>query len=592
MVWADKILMHSLKRHTRGFSLVEVIIVVSITALVFTGLFASFQYSLKLINVSRAKLSAISIANDRMEYFRSLPYSDVGVVAGFPSGTIPQNSTTTLNNILFAEKVRVSYVDDPADGAGGADSNAITTDYKQIRLEYSWTMGGVPGSIVMVSNIVPRSIETSVGGGTVRINVLDHASQLLPGASVRVFNPVLGYDVTSVTDVTGAALFSVPAGSGYEVSVTGPIGGHVYSVDGTYVATTSNPTPVVAPFAVLEADISTLTFQIGRVSDLLVRLYSDIEIDSFTESFASLAAAASSTEVVSNGSAVVLRDTAGVYSNSGTVFLGPFNPASLERWEALKVVGVTPAQTTYRTQIFTADGAGGFTLVPDSDMPDNAAGYTMDIIDLTPLDSVAYPELFVGLALSTADTSVTPQVDDVALVYRESETLYSNQSFTMRGTKNIGLSAASEPIYKFSAATTTDGDGESTFTDLEFDVYSISLPTSHDVAYGCAAYPIEQIAGVDGEAEIVFVPNETNTLRLTIEDTTGRPIPGATVSLSRPSYSEVRTTGGCGQVFFVGTATVQVDYELQIVAPGYVTEVLPAVAIDGDVVTTIVLADA
>jgi len=83
----------------KGFSLVEAIIVAALATIVFGALFSSFQYSLKLVNNSRAKLSALSVANDRMEYFRSLPYDSVGVVAGYPTGTIPQNSTTTLNGI-------------------------------------------------------------------------------------------------------------------------------------------------------------------------------------------------------------------------------------------------------------------------------------------------------------------------------------------------------------------------------------------------------------------------------------------------------------------------------------------------------------
>ncbi len=579
--------MHGNRKQLRGFSLVEVVIVVSITALVFTGLFASFQYSLKLINLSRAKLSAISVANDRMEYFRSLPYSDVGVMNGFPSGTIPQNSTTTLNGIHFAEKVRVTYVDAPEDGDGASDSNAISTDYKQVRLEYSWTMGGIPGNIVMVSNIVPRSIETSVGGGTVRINVLDDSSQLIPGASVRVFNTALGYDVTALTDVTGTALFSVPAGSGYETVVTGPIAGHAYSIDSTYVASVANPTPVLAPFTVLEADVSTLTFQIGRLSNLLVHLYSDIQTGFYREDFSDLTAVASSTLVMSNGSAVTLLDTAGVYSSVGTVYVAPVAPVPLARWEMVTVTGTAVANTSYRAQLFTDSGAGVYTLVPDADLPGNAAGFTSRVIDISELDVATYPALVVGIMLQTADLAVTPAVDDILVMYRMSETELGGQNFSIHGTKNIGTDAMATPIYKFSTTSTTGADGEKQFSGLEFDAYHLTIPGAHDIAYGCGTYPIEHKAGIDTVSDLVFVPDEPHTLRLTVLDTGGTIIPGATVSLSRPGYNEIRLTGNCGQVFFVGAATAQVDFELQVTAPGYVTEVLPAVTIDGDVTMTV-----
>ena len=129
-------------RTKRGFSLVEVVIVSGLIAVVFTGLLMSFRYSLELVANSRAKLSALSLANDRMEYFRSLPYASVGTVAGIPPGVIPQNSSTTLNDIVFYERVLVEYVDDPADGILGSttnpDINDIPSDYKRLKVEISW----------------------------------------------------------------------------------------------------------------------------------------------------------------------------------------------------------------------------------------------------------------------------------------------------------------------------------------------------------------------------------------------------------------------------------------------------------------------
>jgi hypothetical protein len=266
----------------------------------------SFQYSLKVITSSRAKLSALSIANDRFEYFRSLPYDSVGVVSGFPAGTIPQNSTTTLNGIAFAENVQVRYVDDPADGFGAADGNGIEDDYKLVRLSYTWEVGGIPGSIVMTGYIVPRAIETNSGGGTVRINVLGADSQLLPGARVRLFNPSNGYDVTYTTDTNGAALFSVLADSNYQVTVSGPIAGQEYSVDGTHEATVVMPNPIVAPFTVLESDISTLTFQIGQLSDISLTVLDSVTEAVYDEEFTDLSGVASSTDVVSDGAALTL----------------------------------------------------------------------------------------------------------------------------------------------------------------------------------------------------------------------------------------------------------------------------------------------
>ena len=88
------------------------------------------------------------------------------------------------------------------------------------------------------------------------MNVIDQDSQPLSNINVQLRNDTTTstVDVTRLSDV-GTALFSgAPAGSQYEVVVSGA----GYSTDQTYVATTSNPNPVTAPFTVLESDISTL----------------------------------------------------------------------------------------------------------------------------------------------------------------------------------------------------------------------------------------------------------------------------------------------------------------------------------------------
>jgi Tfp pilus assembly protein PilV len=112
--------MHTLvhKGHSQGFSLIEALITIAVFTLTFGGLFGIVQVTLKMISSSKATTSAISLANQRAEYIRSLAYNSIGTVNGIPSGPIPQNSTTTLNGVLFHERVLIQYVDSPDDGQG------------------------------------------------------------------------------------------------------------------------------------------------------------------------------------------------------------------------------------------------------------------------------------------------------------------------------------------------------------------------------------------------------------------------------------------------------------------------------------------
>jgi type II secretory pathway pseudopilin PulG len=577
-------------RSSAGFTMVEAIVVAAVSVIIFGSLLGAFKYTLDLINASRTKLSALSVANQRMEYFRSLPYDDVGTVLGIPSGTIPQNSTTTLNGIEFHERVLVEYVDDDADGQGGADSNAIVSDYKRVKLEYTWEIGGVSHNIMLVSDIVPRSVETTAGGGTVRINVLDADSNLLPGASVRLFNTVTGpIDVTRITDASGVALFSgAPAGSDYEVEVTATIAGHPYSTTQTYQATVANPTPVVAPFSVLEADVSTLTFQIGELSDLDIFTRSAITEGVFQETFSDLLAVASSSDVTTSGGALVLQDVAGVHESDGFAFLGPITPAPLQSWQTLRIAAEALANTTYRIQFFTGAAPGPFTLIPDGDLSGNAIGFTDTIVDIRELDALAYPAIFVGVALETTDTNVTPSVDEVSVFYRQSETILANAAFAMHGNKIIGTDASAQPIYKYDSNSSTDASGELSMNDLEFDDYTFAFG-GYDIKTACSAHPFIHQAGVDGELEVVLVADAANTLRVSVVDALGRLIPRADVRLYRAGYDVTITTDGCGQVFFTGGVTADSDYTIEVSAKGYIPTSVTPFSISGDTVTTVTL---
>jgi hypothetical protein len=577
-------------KKTAGLSLVEAVLVSALILVVFGGLFTGVQYSLELIAQSRAKLSALSLANDRMEFFRSLPYDDVGTIAGIPPGTIPQNSTTTLNNIEFSERVLVEYVDDPADGAITAtttDSNGIPSDYKRIKIEISWNIYDTPGQISLVSNIVPRSIETTVGGGTVRVNVIDQDSLPLENAEVRLRNDTTTstIDVTRFSDANGIALFSgAPAASNYELIVTAP----GYSIDQTYIATTSNPNPTTAPFAVLESDISTLTFQIDRLSDIQARALSSVTFASADEFFTSSTSIATSTDVAIVGNALVLAGGSGNYPPNGDAYLPAVTPGSLVTWEAATLGIETPANTSFSTQFYTASGTD-YTLIPDTDLPGNASGFTTRTINLSVLDVSTYPNIVPRVRLNSSNDVVTPRLDEVRVFYRASETAANGVSVGFSGTKIIGTNGGA-PIYKYDNTEVTNASGEINLTDIEFDSYTVTVPSTFDIAYSCPALPLVHRGGVDSALEFRLAPNTAHSLQVRVIDTTGSPIPGAAVELvsATTSYSGVVETNPCGTAFFSGLSAAD-DYLITVEQPGYVDGVIDPYTVSGDTNTLVIL---
>jgi len=57
----------------KAFSLIEAIIGISLMLIVFLGIFGVFQLALKVVAQSKARVTAISIANQKIEDIRNMP---------------------------------------------------------------------------------------------------------------------------------------------------------------------------------------------------------------------------------------------------------------------------------------------------------------------------------------------------------------------------------------------------------------------------------------------------------------------------------------------------------------------------------------
>lgn len=567
----------------RGISLIEVLVAAAVMLVVFGGLFTGVRYSLDLVSTSRAKLTALTLVNDRMEYIRSLSYDDAGTLSGIPAGLIPQNSTSTLNGIEFAETVLIEYVDDVADGLGVADANGITTDYKQVKVTLRWLHRGIQKELFLVSSIIPRSIETDVGGGTLRVNVFDANVTPLPGATVRLVNNTLvpAIDVTRTSDASGVALFGgAPAGPDYEVIVTA-VG---YSTDQTYTATTTLPNPTTRPVAVLEADVSTLNFFIDELSTLTVHTYSSLVSAEVIESFTDATGIATSSETVVAAGSLQLAGGVGSFAASGASYLDAVTPTVIDAWGTLSVVATNTAATAVIARFYT--GTSTYTLIPESDVPGNAVGFSDALINLSGLDVGLYPSITVGLFLTSSNVNESPTVGSVTLQYLETKDSLANVPFTLRSFKTLGTGPdAVTPVYKNTLSNTTNVSGERVLTDVEWDSYLVTAG-GYDIAEACPANPVAVSPGVTETLELVLAADTTNTLRVAVMTSSGAPLVGATVSLARGGSPDTISTSQCGQVFYEGL-TGAADYTLTVSVSGYTTQTFTDFEIVGDVVQVV-----
>jgi prepilin-type N-terminal cleavage/methylation domain-containing protein len=567
--------MHLSALHTRGFTLIEVIIVAAVLVLFFGGIMLAIQYSTQLITSSRVRVSALSVATDRLEFARALPYHTIGTIAGFPAGPIPAVETVVFNDFTFTVRTLIDFVDDPADGSAGADGNLITTDYKQIEVIVEWTLRGVTDQVTLKGSATPLAIETNVGGGTIRANVFDATVAPVPNATVRVFNESgILYDQTRFTDSSGSALFSVASGSNYqiEVSRTG------FSRDGTLVATTSVPNPATSPITVLEAGISTMNFFIDRTSTLTVALSDSVTRQTLIRDLTDSANWATTTAIAVSSGTVTLADTAaGVYVPTGSLMLTAVAPASLAHWEYIVLDAAVPTDTTVRYRFYTSTSTAD--VIPDSVLPGNSAGFTNRVVNLRALDATTYPAIVLGFELTTSDTAKTPELDQVTIVYAETVSLAATQAFTLVGQKTIGTNASSIPVPKTRLATSTDGVGQRTFSALEWDTYQLELPAGVAIRESCPALPFSLIPNTTATITAQIGVIGGHSLLVTVTDSAGEVLPATAVVLQHSgSTIATATTTGCGQVYFPGLPS-QLDYRLELTHPDAGTVVVDPVPV-------------
>jgi len=586
------IMQNKIKSSQGGFTFIELIFVTLLSVMVFTAVLTSFAYTLELVAQNRANLSALSLANERMEFFRSLPYDNVGTVTGVVRGPVENNQTLTMNGLTFTERIVIDYVDGIGDGIGSADINTILEDYKQIKLEYTWELKGENYSLALVSNIMPRSIESDVGGGSIRVNVLDQDFMPLPGATVQISNASATAPLyeSRFSNASGTVLLSgVPVDSNYQLVVGGPIGGIAYSTSSTRIADSTVTNPASPAFAVSEAGISTQTLIIDALSDIRITSLSVANEGSSIFTFADASGIATSTNTAVVGNELVLESTLGVYETTGTAYLTPITPAGIESWKTIRIAANLSPGTDYVARLYTGDAVGGYVQILDTELPGNALGFTDSLIDISGLDVGLYPTTTVGMTLTTTNTSFTPEIEELAVFWRESSIPRSGQTLFVRGNKVLGTDVGGSPVYKSTSTVTTNGSGVVILPDMEFDMYTATPSGGLDLASACPAQPFLHRASEDSEIELVYVPSAAQTLRVTVSDALGRSVPGADVRLNRAGYDVTQSTNTCGQTFFSGGLADETDYDLTVSVPGYTSQTLSPFTISGDTTVEITL---
>lgn len=251
---------------TRGFSLVETIVGAALLAIVSLAVYQAYASVITLSRSSAEKITAVNLANERMEIIRNLPYENVGVVGGIPSGLLTQTATTTRDGNEYRITTTIRNSDDPFDGVFPQDTSPA--DYRLAEVAVECTSCPSMRPVSLTTNIAPKNLENTTTNGALYITVRNASAQPVAGASVIIVNnsvtPAVNF--SDVTDTQGQLkIFDVkPSSLSYEITVTK----NAHSLDKTYAPTAENPNPTVRHATVAGGQVTDLTFFIDTLGTL------------------------------------------------------------------------------------------------------------------------------------------------------------------------------------------------------------------------------------------------------------------------------------------------------------------------------------
>ena len=555
-------------------SLIDVLVGSAITLIIFVALFGLLRASFTVSSLTKSKAIATTIAAAQLELVRSLEYDDVGTVGGIPNGAIEQTATSTHNGLTFVTRTFIRYIDDPSDGLGASDETGIITDYKQVKVTVSYTINNQERSVELISNQSPVGLETTVGGGTLQVNVVNAVGVAIAGAEVHIQNSSLtpAVDLTTFTNAAGLVFLPGAATStDYRITVTKD----GYSTAQTYARDTTNQNPTPGYLTVAENQTTSATFAIDLLADLTIRTLTPPETSTWEDSFDDASNIASASNAGASGGAIKLIDSGAGYPGSGSVVSVTLTPSGLAQWLALDADLNPSASTQVSVQVVNASG----TLLPDDVLPGNSTGFTSFPVSLAGVATSTYPALALRAVLESSAPAETPDLTRWSLSYETNATPIPNVSHTLRGAKTVGSTGAGAAIYKTTVSDTTGASGATTHS-LEWDAYDLTL-NGYDIVDACSSPPYALSPGVTIDSSLYLGTDSAHMLLVTVKDTAGAVVAGADVTLSRTGYSETVQTSSCGTAYF-GDLAAGSAYTISLSKAGYSDTSFTGVSVSGN----------
>jgi prepilin-type N-terminal cleavage/methylation domain-containing protein len=239
----------SMKRDERGFTLIEMVVALGVFSIIALSILGFYTTLISSTIIMKQKSIAITIANNQLEYLRSLPYANLAVSGGsiYSPTPIPSTKNESYNSFKYTVKTSINYVDDAYDGcgaypnatikqqtcrnypapAGTAEPDTNPQDYKVAHVE---VYNKNNTKLVEIDTYIASKVaETASTTGALFVTVIDDNGNPVAGANVRAQNNSLTpqLNLNDSTDSNGTAVFyGLPPDSSYNYILTASKSGY------------------------------------------------------------------------------------------------------------------------------------------------------------------------------------------------------------------------------------------------------------------------------------------------------------------------------------------------------------------------------
>ncbi|WP_192930140.1 prepilin-type N-terminal cleavage/methylation domain-containing protein [Alkaliphilus pronyensis] len=212
-------------KKTSGFTLIEIIIAITIIGIISVSIPPVFAFVARSNEYNRISFTAANLANEKMEYIRSLSFAEIGTVGGNPSGTLEMTEAKEINGRSYTIQTIVNWVEEGDCSAGGS----ADWDYKSIRViaTSTATASGINVSKELESLIARDSEQPAFTGSNLRVCVFrgwnpsfDPLNPVYVGPVKDVSVSIIGPSIaTVISNHKGSALFLDINNGTYDVEV-------------------------------------------------------------------------------------------------------------------------------------------------------------------------------------------------------------------------------------------------------------------------------------------------------------------------------------------------------------------------------------